>query len=145
MDDVEYNCFINLQNDILSDFTPKINRMAWNKEDEKYYAEMQDLLYGFNNPFIMDVKVGVRTFLENEYLNENEIKPRHDLYLRMIEVCPKEPTEIEHSLKAITKRRYMRWREESTCSSTLGFRIEAIKVCKGFKLINLFLFLKTLF
>jgi 1D-myo-inositol-triphosphate 3-kinase len=77
---------------------------------------------------IRDVKVGVRTFLETEYLNESELKPRHDLYLRMIEVSPDEPTELEHRMKSITKTRYMRWREKSTCSSTLGFRIEAIKV-----------------
>ena len=77
---------------------------------------------------IRDVKVGVRTFLETTYLNESELKPRHDLYLRMIEVSPDEPTELEHRMKSITKTRYMRWREKSTCSSTLGFRIEAIKV-----------------
>ncbi len=88
---------------------------------------MQDLLYGFNNPCIMDIKIGVRTFLEND-LDEKETKARHDLYLKLIEIDPKEPTLQEHKQQAITKRRYMTWRETSSCSSTLGFRIEAIKV-----------------
>ena len=128
MDETEHNCFNSLQNDVLKDYIPKINSKSLKSENGIYNTEMQDLLYGFNNPFIMDVKVGVRTFLETEYLKESELKPRKDLYLRMIEVSPDEPTELEHSTKSITKMRYMQWREKSTCSSTLGFRIEAIKV-----------------
>jgi 1D-myo-inositol-triphosphate 3-kinase len=101
---------------------------------------MQDLLYGFTNPCIMDIKIGTRTFLEDDQ-DEKETKPRNDLYLRLIEIAPNEPTAKEHDMKAITKRRYMSWRERSTCSSTLGFRIEAIKVIKTkeencFNLIN---------
>lgn len=91
------------------------------------FTEMQDLLYGFHNPSIMDIKIGVRTFLECDS-DEKETKPRNDLYLKLIEMAPDEPTPQEHELKAITKRRYMSWRERSTCSATLGFRIEAIKV-----------------
>lgn len=91
------------------------------------YTEMQDLLYGFTNPCIMDIKIGVRTFIIDDS-DEKETKPRNDLYLKLIEVAPDELTKEEHSKKAITKRRYMSWRESSTCSATLGFRIEAIKV-----------------
>ena len=92
---------------------------------------MQDLLYGFQNPCIMDIKIGVRTFLENDS-DEKETKPRNDLYLKLIELAPNEPTAEEHLTKAITKRRYMTWREMSTCSATMGFRIEAIKVRSSF-------------
>ncbi|CAF0785160.1 unnamed protein product [Brachionus calyciflorus] len=126
MDNLERNSLQILQNDILSDFVPKIDKILLDREDENYYTEMQDLLYSFTNPCIMDIKIGVRTFIIDNS-NEKETKPRNDLYLKLIEVSPDEPTEEEHQLKAITKRRYMSWREKSTCSATLGFRIEAIK------------------
>lgn len=38
---------------------------------------MQDLLYNFHNPSVMDIKMGTRTFLESEVTNT---KARHDLY-----------------------------------------------------------------
>jgi 1D-myo-inositol-triphosphate 3-kinase len=88
---------------------------------------MQDLLYGFCNPSIMDIKIGTRTFLESDD-SEKETKPRTDLYLKLFGLAPDELTAEENFTKTVTKRRYMRWRERSTCSATLGFRIEAIKV-----------------
>ena len=128
MDDVEYNCFQKLESDALAEFIPKVDRIVIQKEDGKHYMEMQDLLYGFSNPFIMDIKIGVRSFLENEYNSEGVFKPRADLYTKLIEYSPDEPNELEHKLKAISKRRYMSWRDKSTSTSSLGFRIEAIKV-----------------
>ena len=132
MDESEYMCLKYLQTDLLASYVPKIDNLISDKLSTKVYTEMQDLLYGFENPSIMDIKIGVRTFLEEEFMSvsERESKPRNDLYLRLKEISPNELTESENRLQAITKRRFMSWRETSTSSSTLGFRIEAIKVIK---------------
>jgi len=86
----------------------------------------------------MDIKIGTRTFLEFDS-DEKESKPRRDLYLKLVEMAPDEPSEEEHLSQKITKKRYMSWRERSSCSSNLGFRIEAIKVCLFFSLFLIFL------
>ena len=53
MDETEHNCFNSLQNDVLKDYIPKINSKSLKSENGIYNTEMQDLLYSFNNPFIM--------------------------------------------------------------------------------------------
>lgn len=93
--------------------------------DNDYYIEMQDLLHGFNQPNVMDVKIGCRTFLESEVAN-NTLRP--DLYQKMIAVDPNAPTEEEHAEKAVTKLRYMLFREHMSSSESKGFRIEAMKM-----------------
>jgi len=49
----------------------------------------------------------------------------------MIIIDPSAPTEKENEEKRITKPRYMIWRESSSSTQDLGFRIEAIKVNKS--------------
>lgn len=90
----------------------------------EYFIEMQDLLYSFKNPAIMDIKMGTRTFLEKEVQN---MKERPDLFDKMVKVDPQAPTPQERESSAITKLRYMQFRENLSSSSTLGFRIEGYK------------------
>lgn len=73
----------------------------------------------------MDIKMGRRTFLESEVKNTNL---RNDLYKKMFAVAPNEPTEEEHAQKAVTKLRYMLFRERMSSSSSKGFRIEALRI-----------------
>ncbi|XP_021941752.1 inositol-trisphosphate 3-kinase homolog isoform X3 [Zootermopsis nevadensis] len=88
------------------------------------FIELQDLLHGFSDPHVMDVKMGTRTFLESEV---QKTAARPDLYQKMVAVDPSAPSSEEHREKAVTKLRYMQFREEQSSTCSQGFRLEAMK------------------
>ncbi|KAM4770844.1 inositol-trisphosphate 3-kinase B [Rhinophrynus dorsalis] len=124
--DCEQRCLSQLMSDVLRPYVPAYHGDVL--KDGERYNQMDDLLSEFDSPCVMDCKMGVRTYLEEE-LTKARKKPslRKDMYLKMIEVDPEAPTEEEKEQRAVTKPRYMTWRETISSTSTLGFRIEGIK------------------
>jgi len=47
------------------------------------FIEMEDLLHGFTDPNVMDIKMGTRTFLESEVTNN---AARCDLYQKVFSI-----------------------------------------------------------
>uniref|UniRef100_A0A8C5KBH8 Kinase n=1 Tax=Jaculus jaculus TaxID=51337 RepID=A0A8C5KBH8_JACJA len=122
----EQRCLDRLMTDVLRPFVPAYHGDV--VKDGERYNQMDDLLADFDSPCVMDCKMGVRTYLEEE-LTKARKKPslRKDMYQKMVEVDPEAPTEEEKAQRAVTKPRYMQWRETISSTATLGFRIEGIK------------------
>jgi len=117
-----------MKDEFLKDFVPKFHQTIILDDDDQF-IELEDCLSSFStSPCIMDCKIGIRTYLEEELAKARE-KPklRKDMYEKMVAVDPDAPTEQEHLLKGVTKPRYMVWRETISSTATLGFRIEGIK------------------
>jgi len=94
--------------------------------EDSVCVQLQDLTAGFGDrPSVMDIKLGTRTFLEDEVKNP---KVRADLLGKMDKLDPKAATEAEREAGGITKLRYMQFREQTSTSSTLGFRLEGLTV-----------------
>ncbi|XP_028166119.1 inositol-trisphosphate 3-kinase A isoform X1 [Ostrinia furnacalis] len=127
----EEMCFKLLMKDILRPFVPEYKGQV-TCEDGELYLQLQDLLSDFDCPCVMDCKIGVRTYLEEELAKAKEkTKLRKDMYEKMIQIDPKAPSDEEHRSKGVTKPRYMIWRETISSTSTLGFRIDGVKKADG--------------
>ncbi|XP_023147257.1 inositol-trisphosphate 3-kinase A [Amphiprion ocellaris] len=126
----EVQCFEKLQDDALRPFVPGYHGVV--EKDGESFLHMTDLLTNFDLPNVMDCKMGVRTYLEEELVRARERpKQREDLYKKMVEVDSEGPTPQEHAQRGVTKPRYMQWRETMSSTNTLGFRIEGIKKDDG--------------
>lgn len=128
----EQLCFQVLMKDVLRPYVPEYKGYITCQDGDVTYLQLQDLLGEFTNPCVMDCKIGVRTYLEEELAKAKE-KPklRKDMYEKMILIDPNAPTDEEHRLKGVTKPRYMVWRETISSTATMGFRIEGIKKSDG--------------
>jgi len=117
----EEECYKELMQDNLMRAVPRFFQTV--EIDGEKYMELCCCLSDFKNPSIMDIKMGVRTFVESEAsLN----KQRSDLYERMIDEDPNSTTEEENRKKSVTKLRYLDWRDERSSSRSLGFRVEGL-------------------
>ncbi|XP_030382399.1 inositol-trisphosphate 3-kinase B isoform X2 [Scaptodrosophila lebanonensis] len=127
----EEECFQVLMQDMLRPYVP-VYKGQVTSEDGELYLQLQDLLSDYVQPCVMDCKIGVRTYLEEE-LSKAKEKPklRKDMYDKMIQIDAQAPNAEEHAAKAVTKPRYMVWRETISSTATLGFRIEGIKKSDG--------------
>ncbi|XP_060804069.1 inositol-trisphosphate 3-kinase B isoform X2 [Amyelois transitella] len=127
----EEKCFKLLMKDILRPFVPEYKGQV-TCEDGEMYLQLQDLLSDFDCPCVMDCKIGVRTYLEEELAKAKEkTKLRKDMYEKMIQIDPMAPSDEEHRSKGVTKPRYMIWRETISSTATLGFRIDGVKKADG--------------
>nr|XP_023847748.1 inositol-trisphosphate 3-kinase B-like [Salvelinus alpinus] len=128
--EVEAVCLQALMADPLRPFVPQYHGSV--NRGGNSYIRLEDLLSGLKNPVIMDCKMGVRTYQEEE-LTKSHTKPtlRTDMYQKMVKVDPTALTVEEHEQRGVTKWRYLQWRDNTSSTSTLGFRIEGIMMENG--------------
>ncbi|XP_056106148.1 inositol-trisphosphate 3-kinase B [Rhinichthys klamathensis goyatoka] len=127
---VEDVCLQALMSDALCQFVP--HYFGHISQDGERYIRLEDLLSGLKHPVIMDCKMGVRTYQEEE-INKarTNASVRSDMYQKMVKVDPAAPTAEEHEQRGVTKLRYLQWRDDSSSTSSLGFRIEGIVIGNG--------------
>lgn len=78
----EVDCLERLMKDSLKPFVPQFKRQTIEGDD--LFIEMQDLLAEFDHPaFVMDCKIGVRTYLEDEV--KKNPKPREVRRLKILQ------------------------------------------------------------
>uniref|UniRef100_A0A669EZ66 Kinase n=1 Tax=Oreochromis niloticus TaxID=8128 RepID=A0A669EZ66_ORENI len=141
--EVEANCLDCLMRDPLRPFVPQYHGLV--TRGELCYIRLEDLLSGLKRPVIMDCKMGVRTYQEDELIKARVKAPlRSDMYQKMVKMDPSAPSAEEHAQKGVTKWRYLQWRDSTSSTSTLGFRIEGVMVgVKAREGTALFMFIKT--
>ncbi|MEQ2161750.1 hypothetical protein GOODEAATRI_012755, partial [Goodea atripinnis] len=78
------------------------------------------------------------TFQEEELIKaRTKPNPRSDMYQKMVKADPSAPTAEEHAHKGVNKWRYLQWRDKTSSTSTLGFRIEGIMNAYHSRLLDL--------
>ncbi|XP_026212853.1 inositol-trisphosphate 3-kinase B isoform X2 [Anabas testudineus] len=128
--EVEAKCLDWLMRDPLRPFVPQYHGLV--NRGEHCYIRLEDLLSGLRKPVIMDCKMGVRTYQEEELAKAwTKATMRSDMYQKMVKIDPSAPSEEEHAMKGVTKWRYLQWRDTTSSTSTLGFRIEGMMMEDG--------------
>jgi len=132
LDENEYKIYTQLAtsfaDDPMQEFIPCCHGVREDLDEDgttlRRNLRMDNLLFNYKCPKVMDVKVGSRTFLESECMNK---KPRADLFAKMLQNGLSEYlTEEEQRVEQITKYRYLSTEDANTTSVELGYRIEGI-------------------
>jgi 1D-myo-inositol-triphosphate 3-kinase len=82
---------------------------------------LENVVHGFKEPMVMDVKLGMRTHLQSEGHND---KPRADLFKKMAKSFPSHLTPAEVEAGMVTKTRYMEVRDASSTTGSFGYRVD---------------------
>lgn len=115
----------------LRPFAPQF--MEYVERDGQTYVKMQDVLLSMVDPNLIDVKMGVRTFAEEEVLNP---KLRRDLLDKLVAVeptCPNFDITPEERANGVTKYRFMSLRDAASTTKELGWRLQGLKQGKQTK------------
>mmetsp|Transcript_52216 Transcript_52216/g.124481 ORF Transcript_52216/g.124481 Transcript_52216/m.124481 type:complete len:698 (+) Transcript_52216:87-2180(+) len=91
--------------------------------EKRKFMRISNLIHQFDNPCVLDAKLGIRTFRESEIHNH---KQRPDLFKKIVEFAPEVLSEEEKQNQSITKHKWMSSRDRLSSSNTLGFRIDGI-------------------
>jgi len=119
----EGDMYSKLQSTPLAAFLP--NLINLNKSTgNRVLIEIEDLTTGLAQPCLMDIKMGLRTFTEAD---AHSTQPRKDLLEKMLKAAPDAATDEERRL-GVVKLRYLQFREQSTSTKTLGFRVDAVQL-----------------
>ncbi|CAL8356731.1 unnamed protein product [Merluccius merluccius] len=128
--ETEAMCLDNLMRDPLRPFVPQYHGLL--TQGEERFIRMEDLLDGLTRPIIMDCKMGIRTYQEDELVKCRTAPTlRSDMYHKMLQADPGALSAEEHEQRGVTKLRYLRWRDTTSSTSALGFRIEGIMMENG--------------
>lgn len=113
------------------EFVPRFHGVVCDLEEyEGAFLRLDNLLCGFTDPKIMDVKLGCRTFVESE---ASKSKGRPDLFERAAVLYPEALTAEERAAGVLTKRRFMTLRDVGSTIGSHAFRIDGIVVPQGRK------------
>ncbi|XP_029965258.1 inositol-trisphosphate 3-kinase B-like [Salarias fasciatus] len=128
--EVEATCLESLMKDTLRPFVPRYHGTV--TRGEHCYMRLEDLLSDLRRPLIMDCKMGVRTYQEEEVIRAHrKATLRSDLYQKMVKIDASAPSTEEHERKGVTKWRYLLWKDTTSSTATLGLRIEGIMMEDG--------------
>ncbi|CAD7931935.1 unnamed protein product [Amoebophrya sp. A120] len=114
--------------DPLQNWTPHYGGETTDPETGKEYLRLENLTnQDYDEAFVLDCKLGLRTFLESEAKNETL---REDLFLKAEALAPWLLTDEEKERRKITKFRWMTIHDSQTTTAAEGWRIDG---CAGHK------------